>query len=310
MRRIVVDCDIPFIRGVLEPYFEVCYLKGVDFTRELIEDAVALIVRTRTHCNEALLIGSEVRAIATATIGIDHIDTDYCKSHSIAVYSSTGSNSRAVAQWVYSVLGYLGIPQGKTIGIVGVGSVGSEVESAASEFGYSVLKCDPPRAELEGSGDFIDLDTLLQSSDVVTLHTPLTSLTESMVDQSFLEKMRTGALLLNSSRGEVVDENALQSSGIRYALDVWRGEPNINIELLNGAAVGTPHIAGYSARGKARATTLAVRAIALHFDIKELIEWDCANEMPLEDLLGFDVRSYHSRLLSSTSDFEAQRTIR
>ncbi len=310
MGRIVIDCDIPSIRGVFEQYFEVEYLKGADINRSAIEGASALVVRTRTKCNEELLSGSGVEAIATATIGVDHIDREYCEASGVAVYSSAGCNSRAVAQWVYTVIDTLKRPSGSTIGIIGVGSVGSEVEAAASGLGFKVLRCDPPRAEREGQGGFVELEYLLKSSDIVTIHTPLTSETDSMVNSHFLGLMRPDALLLNSSRGEVVVEGDLLNSMVDYALDVWRAEPNINIELMEGARIATPHIAGYSARGKARATTMVVQAIARHFGIDALLDWDCAAEMELEDLLDFDVMEYHRALRSRPEEFESLRTIR
>ena len=148
--KAVVDTNIPFIEGVLEPFFEVCYLKGSDITREAVADASALVIRTRTKCNSALLDGSKVEFIGSATIGRDHVDTDYCAKHGINFVNAPGCNSAAVQQWVLAAIvewakcGGISL-KGLTLGVVGVGNVGSKVANSANILGMNVLCCDPPR---------------------------------------------------------------------------------------------------------------------------------------------------------------------
>lgn len=311
MRRIVIDSDIPFIRGVFEPYFTVEYLKGTEINRSAVADAAALITRTRTQCNSELLNGSTIKAIATATIGLDHIDQDYCRENDIEVFSAQGCNARAVGQWVFSAIRELDISKPYVLGIVGVGNVGREVEKFAREMGVEVVLCDPPRAEYEGADGFSSLEELLQRADVVTVHVPLTSSTRGMINSNFLALAKKDAVVMNASRGEVLcDEAALSDSSRVFVIDVWNNEPEINLALLEKTALATPHVAGYSSRGKARATTMCVNQLAEYFGIEELKEWDCAKDYALEDAFGMDIRSYDRALRSCPSDFEKLRTIR
>ncbi|NLH56011.1 MAG: erythronate-4-phosphate dehydrogenase, partial [Rikenellaceae bacterium] len=175
--KIVIDTDIPYIKGVFEPYFgKVIYKKGIEIVHNDIKDAVALIVRTRTICNEALLKGSGIRAIATATVGTDHIDIDYCNTQGIEVFSAPGSNAGGVLQWMIAVLFELsqgtGL-QGKVLGVIGVGRIGGLLVKAAEALGLTVLQCDPPRARIEGDKHFFPLKVLLKECDLFSFHVPL-----------------------------------------------------------------------------------------------------------------------------------------
>ena len=274
--KIVADQAIPFLAGIPEPYAEVRYLDGRSFTPEAVRDADALIIRTRTRCDAALLEGSAVRMIATATIGFDHIDLNYCRSRGIEVVTAAGCNARGVLQWVAAALVSTSRrqrwqPHERTLGIVGVGHVGSLVREYAGAWGFRVLCCDPPRAAA-GEEGFVTLDELLAGADIVTLHVPLDASTRHMADSRFFAAMRPGALLLNSSRGDVVDSQALLAGGHPCMLDVWEGEPHPDPALLARAWIATPHIAGYSLQGKANATAMVVRAVAARFGWP-LTEW-------------------------------------
>ena len=283
--KVVIDSAIPYISGVLEPYAEVVYRAGDEFSAEDVKDADALIIRTRTRCGEALLGGSSVKLIATATIGFDHIDLQYCAMHGIEVVTAAGCNAAGVLQWVAATLALLARTQGwqpsqKRLGIVGVGNVGSLVERYARRWGFEVICCDPPRQEREG-GDFVSLEELLKESDIVTLHTPLDATTRGMINPQTLALMPKSATLINASRGEVAQTEALLSAEQTLCLDVWECEPNINRELLAKAFVATPHIAGYSAQGKANAAMAVVRSVARRFSLP-LTEWYPSEVSPAE----------------------------
>lgn len=274
--KIVCDNKIPFLRGVLEPYAEVVYLPGKETTLEVVRDADALITRTRTICNEALLKGSSVQVIATATIGYDHIDTAWCESHGIVWENAPGCNSWSVKQYIASVLVTLakqyGLDlEGMTLGVVGVGNVGRKVAEVGALLGMKVLLNDPPRARREGPDAFVSLDELCAQSDIITVHVPLSKeggdATWHLFDRARLASLRPDQILINSSRGPVVDNRALkdtlQGGGLQAAvLDVWEGEPDLDPELVWALALSTPHIAGYSADGKANGTTDAVQTVA------------------------------------------------
>lgn len=293
--KVVADDKIPFLRGVLEECAEVRYLPGGKTGTADVRDADALITRTRTKCSPGLLDGSKVSFIATATIGFDHIDTDYCDRRGIYWTSAPGCNSGSVMQYVVSALLNLAWRHGKglngsTLGVVGAGNVGSKVIAAAGALGMRVLCCDPPRARREGGDGFVSLDHLVSESDFITLHVPLNmdgdDCTYKLVDDDFLARMKPGAFLINSSRGEVVDgmvlKSALRSGHLGGAvLDVWENEPEIDLELLSMLDYGTPHIAGYSSDGKANGTTMSVRALSRHFKLG-MDDWS-VTEVPPPD---------------------------
>jgi len=276
--KIVADTNIPFLKGVFEPYGEVVYKEGRAIAREDCLDADVLITRTRTRCDAALLEGTRVQVIATATIGMDHIDQPWCRENGICVYNAEGCNAGGVMNYVLSAL--YGVAsrrairlEGTTIGIVGVGHVGERVAEAARRLGFQVLLCDPPRAEREGSEAFCSLDFLLDNAQVVTMHTPLDDTTRIMADESFFQKIAPGTIFINASRGEVVDEAALLRARPKLGavvIDTWCNEPDINQNLMDVCDVATPHIAGYSYQGKQMGTAMAVRSVARHFGIMEL----------------------------------------
>ncbi|MBN1107962.1 MAG: 4-phosphoerythronate dehydrogenase PdxB [Bacteroidales bacterium] len=284
--KIVADDKIPFLKGVLEPYAEVLYLPGGKITRKDISDADALLVRTRTKCTEELLGGTRVSFIATATIGFDHIDTRFCKKNGIAWTNAPGCNSSSVQQYVAAALLKMASEfrfslKGKTIGIIGVGNVGSKVEKLAGILGMNILLNDPPRARKENDAKFTDLRTVLGESDIITLHVPLNVVgrdaTWHLISEKSLKKMKKGAWIINSSRGEVADTAGLYkvlSSGKPggAVLDVWENEPDIDLELMSKTFIATPHIAGYSTDGKANGTSMAVNALCRHFSLP-ITEW-------------------------------------
>ena len=274
--KVIIDSAIPFIKGVLEPFAEVVYTPGDNFTTELVADTDALIIRTRTRCNRELLEGSKVKFIATATIGFDHIDCRYCADNGIELATAAGCNARGVLQWVAAVLVRLAkrenfTPSQRTLGIVGVGNVGSLVKQYAERWGFKVVCCDPPRQQRENL-DFVSLQELVPQVDILTLHTPLDATTRGMINADLLAALRPGATVINASRGEVAQTEALLREDLTVAVDVWEHEPNIDARLLEKAIVSTPHIAGYSVQGKANATALAVRAVAKYFKLP-LTEW-------------------------------------
>lgn len=280
--KVIVDNKIPYIREAIERIAdEVVYVPGAEFTPSLVRDADALIIRTRTQCNRALLEGSRVKFIATATIGFDHIDVDYCREAGIVWQNCPGCNAGSVEQYVHAVLLLLKRQKGLVLedaclGIVGVGHVGSRVERMARSLGMRVLRNDPPRAD-QGEAGFVDLATLARECDVITFHTPLhregAYRTFHLANAAFFEGLQCRPFILNTSRGEVIETSALlqalQRGQIREAvIDTWEHEPEISLDLLNRVFLGTPHIAGYSADGKSNATRMALEALCRFFQVE------------------------------------------
>ncbi|MBP3356748.1 MAG: 4-phosphoerythronate dehydrogenase [Rikenellaceae bacterium] len=280
--KIVIDKDIPFLREALAPFAETVALPGREIAPEDVADADALIVRTRTRCDRQLLGGSSVRFVGTATIGFDHIDRTWCAAHGIEVATAAGCNARGVLQWVGACLTKLSLDGGWTppqrcLGVVGVGHIGSLVADYAARWGFRVLCCDPPRRRLEPQrcGGFVSLEEIASRADIVTFHVPMNRSGEDctwhMADERFIARLRPGAVLLNSSRGAVVDNRALRDAVLRgtcgCCLDVWENEPDIDPLLLEKAVVATPHIAGYSLQGKANASAMMAEALARRFGL-------------------------------------------
>lgn len=281
--KILADAHIPYLKDVAQQFGEVEFLAGNKFDKEAIRDKDILIVRTVTHFDEKMLSGTNVKLICSATIGYDHIDTKYCDANNIAWQTAPGCNAASVEQYVLSSLLYLAYKhdfnlQEKTIGIVGVGNVGTKVAAACKKIGMTVLLNDPPRAasETDNKDMFVDLDTLKQQADIITFHTPLTRSGEyktfHLADDNFFNTLSNKPFIINSSRGSVISteaiKNALKAGSISGAvIDCWENEPNIDGELLKLVDIATPHIAGYSADGKWTATKMSLENINNFFSM-------------------------------------------
>lgn len=296
--KIVADKHIPFLEGVFEPYADVVYIDGRSITHEDLIDADALIIRTRTRCDADLLDGTPVKIIATATIGTDHIDLDYCKEKGIEVHNAEGCNAGGVMQYVFSALYGVAARKaikldGCTFGIVGVGHVGSKVEAMARYLGFDVLLCDPPRAAAEGEDGFCSLEYLLANSQIVTMHVPLDETTRGMADENFFLRMQPGTIFINAARGEIMDESALKEAYPKLGaaiIDTWNNEPDVDEELIDMVDVATPHIAGYSYQGKQNGTATAVRFVARYFGIENLYDFYPENDQPDHEPVLLDLK--------------------
>ena len=312
MLRLVIDDKIPFIREAAARLGECVFLPGAAITADDVREADVLITRTRTQVNRALLEGSKVQLVVTATIGHDHIDKAYLAEKGIAWHNCPGCNARSVAQyvrnslWIAAAEGCFGANcptadenlgnlcdstthntvfskafdptnapfcatlRGLTVGIVGVGHVGTAVAEILAAEGCRVLRCDPPKGEPHTLAD------LAREADVISLHTPLTfegeHATFHLADRAFFESLQRCRVFINAARGECADttavEWALSEEKIRAAvIDTWENEPHISASLLRAALIATPHVAGYSADGKANGTRMSLEAVARHFGL-------------------------------------------
>ena len=205
--------------------------------------------------------GSRVRLVCTATIGFDHIDTAYCDAHGIQWMSCPGCNAQAVCDYIEQAIEEFQISNTPTIGVVGVGHVGSLVAKMAERKGFKVLLNDPPK------GIGISLDKIAKNCDIITFHVPLVCPTRHLCDETFLSHCKPGALIINAARGGVLDEQALLHSGHPFILDTWENEPNLNKEVLQSAFRASMHIAGYSVQGKRNATQMCLNSIANLFQL-------------------------------------------
>ena len=274
--KVLIDEKIPYLKSaLLEMGCDVLDMPGVDIDAAAVKDADALFVRTRTKCNASLLSGSKVGFVGTATIGYDHIDTEFCNRNGIEWTNAAGCNAGAVLQYVQSVIYSWSRDNGCDIsglvlGVVGMGEIGSRVAAWAAGVGMRVLVNDPPKAD-SGIEGLVSLKTVAEECDIITFHPTLNVdgkyRSFHLAGAEFFASLKRCRLLVNASRGAVVDNVALlaaveQDKVESVALDVWENEPDIMLPLLYKAYIATPHIAGYSAEGKMNATAIVLREFA------------------------------------------------
>lgn len=270
---IVADENIPLLDAFFEGFGEIRRVPGRSIDRATVEQADVLLVRSVTNVNRALLEGSKVRFVGTCTIGTDHLDLDYFQRAGIIWSSAPGCNARGVVDYVLGSLLTLAEIEGadltqRTYGIVGAGEVGGRLVKVLQGLGWNVLVCDPPRQAAEG-GDYVSLEQIIEQCDVISLHTPLkkhgAQLTWHLLDKHRLNQLKPGTWLINASRGPVVDNAALrqvllQREDLQAVLDVWEGEPEVDVALAELCVLATPHIAGYSLDGRQRGTAQIYQA--------------------------------------------------
>ena len=325
--KIVADNSIPFLKGIAEPEADVVYLDAGSFNAAAVRDADALIIRSIDKCTPTLLEGSSVKLITTATIGYDHIDTAFCEHAGITWKNAPGCNAESVAEYLLSSLITIALRNkeplaGKTIGIVGVGHVGKNVERLCRAFDMKVLLNDPPRAEEEGDEGFVSLDTVAEQSDIITFHVPLTREgkypTYHLANDLFFSKCCHRPWFINSCRGAVNDTDALlraHKDGFigEMLIDCWENEPHIRPELLHEAAIATPHIAGFSADGKANGTRISLEHIQDFFHVKFSRLKEVVPPEPLHptiDLVQFKTYRIENAICTAFSPLESDKLLR
>ncbi|MBC1184962.1 4-phosphoerythronate dehydrogenase PdxB [Kluyvera sichuanensis] len=272
--KILVDENMPYARELFSRLGEVRAVPGRPIPTDALTDADALMVRSVTKVNEALLGDKAIKFVGTATAGTDHVDQPWLAQAGIGFSAAPGCNAIAVVEYVFSALLMLAERDGfaladRTVGIVGVGNVGGRLQKRLEALGIKTLLCDPPRADNGDEGDFRSLDDLVAEADVITFHTPLYKEGQykslHLADETLIRSLKPGTILINACRGPVVDNTALlkcleAGQALSVVLDVWEPEPDLNLALLDKVDLGTSHIAGYTLEGKARGTTQVFEA--------------------------------------------------
>lgn len=298
--RILADENIPMLE-VFARHGQLRRVAGRSLDRVVLADAEVLLVRSVTQVDQALLAGSQVKFVGTCTIGTDHLDLQYLTQQGIGWASAPGCNARGVVDYVLGALLTLAERDAvelskRCYGVVGAGQVGQRLVQVLRGLGWQVLVCDPPRQQAEG-GDYVDLATVLERCDVVSLHTPLTQQGEHptfhLLGAEQLQSLQQGSWLINASRGAVVDNQALkqlltQRHDLRVALDVWEGEPQVDAELAQRCDIASAHIAGYSLDGKIRGTSQIYQAFCQHFALAD----SAAIEFPAQTLLAMELAAH------------------
>lgn len=298
MLNIIVDENIVFAKEAFALFGNVTLLSGREINNSILKDADILIVRSITKVDKELLKNTPVKFVGTATIGTDHIDLEYLKKNKIAFADAKGCNAYSVAEYLVVSLLNLSVRfnftlKEKSIGIVGVGNVGSKVAKFADALGMKVLLNDPPLQRAGNNNSFVSLDEIL-NADIITLHVPLNlsgiDRTYHLFDKKKLMELKDGTILINTSRGAVIKNQELleiiDTKKLKVVLDVWENEPDINIDLLNKVIIGTPHIAGYSLEGKINGTKMIFDALADYLNLN--ISFNFTKEAPTNSLLSFE----------------------
>jgi len=328
--KIIADENIPYAREAFTALGDVSVVPGRRIDAGLVQGADVLVVRSVTNVEKGLLNGSSVRFVGTVTIGTDHIDLAYLRERGIGFSSAPGSNANSVAEYVVAALFFLGrrlefFLKGKTLGIIGVGNIGSRVAKKAAALGMEVLLNDPPLERRTSDPKYLPLEALM-NADILTFHTPLTregsDPTYHIVDEKFLNRMKKDAILINTSRGAVVEARALkdalkQKRILGAALDVWEDEPHIDMDLLKAVAPATTHIAGYSLDGKVNGTLMVYEAACKHLgmparwkapkDLLRLWRDKPTPEFPLvtiEGRINQEIETIVARLVEQVYDIE------
>jgi erythronate-4-phosphate dehydrogenase len=296
--RVLIDRNIPFGEPVFSTIGDVTLLDTIDIKPPAVRDAEILVIRSETKVTPALLEGSRVRFVGTATIGTDHVDTEYLAARKVGFASAPGCNANAVAEYIAAALLTLSTRfgfglAGKTLGVVGVGNIGSKVVNVGEALGMTVLQNDPPLARQTGDPRFLPLEALM-GADIITLHVPLSKAgpdaTYHFFDEARISAMKPGSILINASRGAVVETVAIRKALVggqlgTAVLDVWENEPAINAELLTLVALGTAHVAGYSLDGKVNAVRKVYHALCKHLNMEPV--WTGWDKLPPPAVLRF-----------------------
>ena len=317
----LVDEAIPFAQEAFSTLGEVRLSVGKDIKNNLLKSVDALVVRTLTKINSDLLSPSEVRFVGTTTIGTDHVDLPLLERRGIKIASAPGCNAAAVAEFIITALVTYerergGSLKGKILGIIGAGNTGTELKKRAEMLGMTCLLNDPPLKERTGSDCYLSLKEVLKESSIISLHTPLiksgTFPTYHLIDSRELKLMSPDTILINTSRGSVINNKALLSSRDRIGgviLDVWEDEPTIIVELLRKTDIATPHIAGYSAQGKLRATEAVYREACGYFNTEK--KWRASEVSNTEITLeidSLDGEDWLHKVLSAAYDIKKDDT--
>ena len=290
LKKIVIDDAVPFAKEIFGHLGELCLLPGKAIRAEDIKDAQALIIRSRTQINQALLQDSSVKFVGSTVVGLDHVDQEYLQKAGIQFYSAQGCNANSVAEFVVNALFEVAEAKEfdlsqKTLGIIGVGNVGSRLFKKAQLLGIKCLVNDPPKQLVEPDAyDYQELDEVLKA-DIISIHTPLTTSgnypTQHLVNANKLSRIQPHQILVNAARGGIIDEQAwIKTQTLANVIDCWVNEPHINRELYQTAFFATPHIAGHSFDAKLAGSEMVYQALCEFLTIPPKTDWKKALPAP------------------------------
>ena len=296
------DASVASLAGRYDVAYDATLVERPEELHRLVAEAPALIVRNRTQVRDELLsVAARLTCVGRLGVGLDNIDVDACRERGIAVYPATGANDLSVAEYVIAAAmmllrgAYAATEEvvggawprsrlmgrelsGKRLGFIGFGAIARATAIRARALGMSIAASDPylsPEDAAWREAERLDIAALLATSDVVSLHVPFTDETRGLVGRDAIAGMKAGAVLINTSRGGVVDEaalcDALKAGSLGgAALDVFATEP-VNDEsgaLFAGVPnlLLTPHIAGVTAESNVRVSSLIADKVSRHLE--------------------------------------------
>tara|TARA_Y100000588_G_C14261918_1_gene928013 strand:+ start:436 stop:1503 length:1068 start_codon:yes stop_codon:yes gene_type:complete len=308
--NILVDATLPDIRENFKiPFFKVQTWQTIDELKAKIVQCEGLVCRATLKVDEALLKKTPIQYIATATSGIDHIDTDYLQSRNIRWFDAKGANASSVADYVISTLAYLRLNKlikGQSVGIIGFGEVGTRVYNRIKSLGYKCYIYDP--LTQNKTKDLVEKITELARCDLITIHASYHDReqcpSKNLIDHQFLKHMSSGSIIINAARGGIVNEKDLlhHIPRLKYCTDVFLNEPNINPEVIALSTISTPHIAGHSIEAKKRAMLVIKNKILTHIGCKkntESLKLDIKRTIPMNDCWEKTVLSFYNPLIET-----------
>lgn len=286
MKNIIIDDAVPFAQEMFSSLGKVTCIPGKEIQPKHLKTADALIVRSRTQVNQSLIEKSPVQFVGSTVVGLDHIDQPLLKAKKIAFYSAQGCNANSVAEYVITcIINYAKQKhmhlEGKTLGIIGVGNVGKQVQQKAIALGLTVLANDPPRQVKETDKEFVNLETAL-TADIISFHTPLNFTgqhpSHHLLNQNNFHQVNQQALIINAARGGIIDENSwinyvYQAPNLTSIIDCWENEPTINTKLHAIASIATPHIAGHALEAKIKGSLMAYKELCSFWNQTESTDW-------------------------------------
>lgn len=282
-KKIVIDDAVPFAKEIFGHLGELHLLPGKAIQAEDVKDAQALIIRSRTQINQALLHGSDVQFVGSTVVGLDHVDQDYLQQAGIHFYSAQGCNANSVAEFVINALFEIAEAKDfdlsqKTLGIIGAGNVGSRLFNKAKKLGIECLVNDPPKQLVKPDAyDYQELDEVLKA-DIISVHTPLTTSgnnpTQNLIHAGKLKQIQPHQIIVNAARGGIIDEQAwIKTQTLANVIDCWINEPHINAELYQTAFFATPHIAGHSFEAKLAGSEMVYQALCKFLELPPKTDW-------------------------------------
>lgn len=267
--KILADSTLPMLEH-FSPAFNITTYENKASLAQHLRSHDILLCRSTLRVTQGLLEDSSIQCVATASSGVDHIDTAYLTQQNIPLLDTKGCNAHAVADYVTCTLAYLNkhhYIQGPRAGIIGMGEVGTRVAHRLRLLGFEIHAYDPLKTHFH-SASIQDIQQCHLICIHANLHDTPPHASRDLLNHAFLAHLKPGTILINAARGRIINEEALlqHRHALVYCTDVYENEPEIRAEIIDYATLCTPHIAGHSIEAKANAVIHLIRALHQYYD--------------------------------------------